>query len=243
MDLSVIIMAGGLGKRMQSSIPKVLHMLVHKPMLVHVIENAKRLNPKKIYIIVGKYKNVIESTLRTYVNMKDIEFVLQPEALGTGHAIQCALPKLEPNQNVLILSGDVPLLTSQTMQSMITDSPVSLLAADIDEPTGYGRIVQEDGKFTKIVEEKDATEEEKKIQTINAGVYCFRSEMLTTHLPKINNENAQNEYYLTDIFEILNSMDVDMRVVLLPSSKAMEMTGVNTKEQLEELEQKLSYSL
>ena len=243
MDLSVIIMAGGLGKRMQSSIPKVLHMLVHKPMLVHVIENAKRLNPKKIYIIVGKYKNVIESTLRTYVNMKDIEFVLQPEALGTGHAIQCALPKLEPNQNVLILSGDVPLLTSQTMQSMITDSPVSLLAADIDNPTGYGRIVQENGKFTKIVEEKDASEEEKKIHTINAGVYCFQSEMLTAHLPKINNENTQNEYYLTDIFEILNSMDVDMRVVLLPSSKAMEMTGVNTKEQLEELEQKLSYSL
>ena len=240
MDLSVIIMAGGLGKRMQSSIPKVLHMLLHKPMLVHVIENAKRLNPKKIYIIVGKYKNVIESTLRTYVNMKDIEFVLQPEALGTGHAIQCALSKLEPNQNVLILSGDVPLLTSQTMQSMITDSPVSLLAADIDEPTGYGRIVQENGKFTKIVEEKDASEEEKKIHTINAGVYCFQSEMLIAHLPKINNENAQNEYYLTDIFEILNSMDVDMRVVLLPSSKAMEMTGVNTKEQLEELEQKLS---
>ena len=240
-NLSVVIMAGGLGKRMQSTIPKVLHMLQHKPMLVHVIERSRQLNPEKIYIIVGKYKNVIEGTLRTYVNMNNIEFVYQHEALGTGHAIQCALPFLcEQNNKILILSGDVPLLTSQTMNNMITESLVSLLAASVDNPTGYGRIVQEENRFIKIVEEKDTSDDEKNIKIINAGVYCFDSQLLCKYLPKLNNNNAQNEYYLTDIFEIiLNNENVDVDVVVLPANKTIEITGINTKEQLEELENKL----
>lgn len=240
-NTSVIIMAGGLGKRMESKIPKVLHMLIHKPMLVHVIENARKINPEKIYIIVGKYKNIIESTIREYVTMNNIEFVLQEQALGTGHALQCALPNLlKTNNKILILSGDVPLLTSDTMNIMITKSQVSLLSATVDNPTGYGRIVQENNKFIKIVEEKDSNQEEKKIQTINAGIYCVDSQILCSYLPMINNNNAQEEYYLTDVFELIRQHeDFVIDVINLPKNKTIEITGVNTKDQLLELENKL----
>ena len=240
-NLSVIIMAGGLGKRMESSIPKVLHHLQSKPMLVHVLEKAKHLNPERVYIIVGKYRRIIEETLKQFLNIDSIIFVDQPDALGTGHAIQCVRPYLLHDTNkILILSGDVPLLTSQTMLSLVTESRVSLLATIVDDPTGYGRIVKKNGSFIKIVEEKDSSEEEKKIQLINAGVYCFTSEILCNYLPLINNKNTQQEYYLTDIFELIrNGNNEEMEVVVLPKQKGTELTGVNTKEQLQALEYKL----
>ena len=243
-NLHVLILAGGLGKRMQSTLPKVLHKLNGKPMLVRVIETAKLLSPKTFYLIVGKYEPIIRETLEQYMSLENIVFVKQSEALGTGHAVQCALPelaKLERHDKVLILSGDVPLLKEDSMRSLLTKDPVTLLTTKYDDPTGYGRIVTNSAnQFIKIVEQKDCNEDEKNIQIINAGVYAFEVGILCDHLPKLDNNNTQQEYYLTDIFEIILRDDqATIDAIELPMHKNLELIGVNTKEQLEELENKL----
>lgn len=244
MQLNVIILAGGLGKRMKSSIPKVLHKINNKPMLVHVLNTAKQLNPNKIYIVVGKFKDIIKETISQYVSINNIVFVDQPEALGTGHAVRCVNPYLlqhNPDEKVVILSGDVPLLKVNTIKSLINDKQVTLLSTKYSDPTGYGRIIQDDSfNFIKIVEQKDCNEDEKKIKTINAGVYLFNVDLLRKYIEMVNNNNAQNEYYLTDIFELIKMHEkIDIGVVELPSQRGIELTGVNTREQLEELESKL----
>jgi UDP-N-acetylglucosamine diphosphorylase/glucosamine-1-phosphate N-acetyltransferase len=242
-QLSVIILAGGLGKRMCSPLPKVLHKLMDKPMLVHVLENAMTLSPKIIYIVVGKYEAIIRETLEQYMSIDNIVFVNQPEALGTGHAIQCARPNLlaQPESDrVLILSGDVPLLRSQTMKDVMerTDEPVTIMTSTAENPHGYGRIITDKyANFVKIVEEKDCNNQERDIDVVNAGVYAFQIGLLCKYLPMISNNNAQQEYYLTDLFEIVReheSMDIGM--FHLPVEQSIELTGINTKEQLEELE-------
>ena len=243
-QLHVLIMAGGLGKRMQSTLPKVLHCLLEKPMLVRVIETAKLLHPSKIFIVVGKYREIIETTLQKYISLEHIVFVDQPEALGTGHALQCAIPELSllnEKDQLLVLSGDVPLLKLSTMRSMVKmKQSANLMTTFYKDPKGYGRIVTENGKLQKIVEEKDCDEREKQIQIINAGVYSFDIDLLCKYLPNLSNKNAQNEYYLTDIFEIiLQEETITIGMMQLPSHKNMELTGINTKEQLQELESKL----
>ena len=243
-NLHVLILAGGLGKRMNSTLPKVLHKLLDKPMLVRVIETAKCLSPTNIYIVVGKYEPIIRETLTRYMSLDNIIFVKQMDAQGTGHAVQCALPefaKLDRNDKVLILSGDVPLLKEDSMRSLITKDPVTLLTTKCDDPTGYGRIVTNSAnQFIKIVEQKDCNDEQKNIQMINAGVYAFEVGLLCDHLPKLDNHNSQQEYYLTDIFEIILRDDqAAIDAIELPKHKSVELVGVNTKEQLEELETKL----
>jgi bifunctional UDP-N-acetylglucosamine pyrophosphorylase/glucosamine-1-phosphate N-acetyltransferase len=249
-NLSVIILAGGLGKRMCSPLPKVLHTVLGKPMLVHVLENALTLSPKVIYIIVGKYETVIRNTLEQYVSIDNIVFVNQPEALGTGHAIQCARPHLlsQPEADrVLILSGDVPLLKSATMKEVMsrTMEPVTIMTSTSEDPTGYGRIIIDpNAAFIKIVEEKDCDDQERKIDVVNAGVYAFQIGLLCKYLPMISNNNAQHEYYLTDLFEIVRKHEsIEIGMFHLPIEKSIELTGINTKEQLEELEATLLRSL
>jgi UDP-glucose 4-epimerase len=254
----VVIMAGGLGKRMESKLPKVLHLVQNKPMLVHVIQKALLVNPEKIYIIVGKYKQVIRDTLYLFFNIKmfdyQIEFITQPESLGTGHAIQCCLPVLSKyiNTKVLVLSGDTPLISYDTIIALLKSSNKSqLLITDVEEPTGYGRIIKdENNKFSKIVEEKDCDDSQKKITTINSGIYVFDSEILCKYLPFLKNNNSQKEYYLTDVIEIINNQEnlnisenniIDM--YLLPKEKQLELVGVNTKTQLLELNAKLCPTL
>ena len=244
-DLCVIIMAGGLGKRMKSDIPKVLHCVLEKPMLVHVLEKANTLNPSKIFIVVGKYEPIIRSTLEKYMGLDHIEFVQQPEALGTGHAIQCARPQLlkYPDHQILILSGDVPLLRSQTMKQLVEKSaPANVLTSFVQNPHGYGRIILDTrGKFLKIVEEKDCLEEERAIQIVNSGVYCFVSSILCKYLPLLKNDNAQQEYYLTDVLELIKlGESQSVETTLLDVEQNMELIGVNTKEQLEELNDELT---
>lgn len=240
-NFSVIILAGGLGKRMQSDIPKVLHCLHEKPMLVHVLESALQLTPKMIYIVVGKYEPIIRETLARYMDISCICFVKQPDALGTGHAIQCARPYLlgQPSDDkVVILSGDVPLLKSKTIQAMMNQNgPVILMTSTIETPKGYGRIVcDEMGNFVKIVEEKDCNDAQRTIRVINAGIYAFGAGLLCKYLPLITNENAQEEYYLTDIFEIIRQKEsLTVAMYHLPVEQNFEIAGVNTKEQLEEL--------
>ncbi len=247
--LSVIILAGGLGKRMCSHLPKVLHKLMGKPMLIHVLENAMKLSPKNIYIVVGKYETIIRDTLVQYMDISRIIFVNQSEPLGTGHAVQFVRSYLiyQPiTDNVLILSGDVPLLKSETMKKLITLSTnsVTIMTSTTDNPKGYGRIITDKNtNFSKIVEEKDCSDKQREICVVNAGVYAFQIGLLCEYLPMISNNNAQNEYYLTDLFEIIRTQtNCNIGMYHLPIDQSIELTGVNTKEQLEELEKSLTTS-
>ena len=243
-DVCVVIMAGGLGKRMESELPKVLHLVKNKPMLVHVIQNAQKLNPLKILIVVGQYESIIKQILSTFIDLNTVKFVSQTIALGTGHAVQCCRNELMnyPDTKTLILSGDVPLLTSKTMSMVCNNiNSCNLLCTYIDNPHGYGRIKMQNNKFVKIVEEKDCTEEERKIGLINAGVYAFRTDILCDNIMMINNQNASNEFYLTDILEIIQKKHIDtIDMCILPQENSLELIGINTKEQLRLLNETLT---
>jgi UDP-N-acetylglucosamine diphosphorylase/glucosamine-1-phosphate N-acetyltransferase len=240
---TVIIMAGGLGKRMYSDLPKVLHKIGDVPMLVRVVREATALDPERILIVVGKYKDVIEETLAKYVSLDNIEFILQEEAQGTGHAILCCREALLSISNsgtkVLILSGDTPLVKSSTMRDMLmTTKNVNVAVTVLDNPHGYGRIVEKTGVFEKITEEKDCTNEEKAIRKINCGMYAFNADVLCTYLPHLKNDNAQKEYYLTDMIQIIKeNEETVVNTYEIPQNRQFELKGVNTREQLAELEQ------
>ena len=245
--LVVVIMAGGLGKRMDSDLPKVLHKIGKLPMIVHLLMKLKVLEKThkidKILIVVGKYREIIQKTIELYLKTNEITFIDQPTALGTGHAIQCCIEELKQytTHNALILSGDVPLLSANLMYNMVKNVSVSrLMTAIFDEPHGYGRIVEKEQQhttFDKIVEEKDCNEEEKKIKKVNCGIYTFDCEILCKYLPHLKNNNAQKEYYLTDILEIIkNNEKVNIEIYNIEKEKHHETIGVNTKAQLEELE-------
>ena len=241
----IIIMAGGLGKRMNSNIPKVLHKINGKPLLVHIIEQAFILNPLQILIVVGKYKDIIEQTLSEYVSLDKIKFILQAEALGTGHAIQCCRSELlqYPNKRILILSGDTPLIQSTTINDILSNfNKVKVVTTILENPYGYGRILEQDGAFVRIVEEKDCNSDEKKINKVNCGIYAFDSYILYEYLPLLQNNNSQKEYYLTDIIELIKKNEkIDIDLYNIPLDKQIEIIGVNTQEQLDELEKKWSH--
>lgn len=238
-NLIVIVMAGGLGKRMKSDIPKVLHKLGNKPMLVRVLETSFLLNPKKILLVVGKYRNIIQQTIQNFISIDKIEFIDQPEAKGTGDAVKCCMENLLEynNHTVLILSGDVPLVSEETMLNTVNDTKMcKIVVTKVNNPQGLGRILLNENKFIKIVEEKDCNEEQKKINIVNTGIYAFNSNILCKYLPLIKNNNAQNEYYLTDIIEIIkNNEKIDIDMFEISKDKQYELTGVNTPEQLIEL--------
>ena len=244
MSHSVIIMAGGLGKRMESNLPKVLHKVLNKPMLVHVIETSLSLKPDNIFIIVGKYLSVIEDILNKYDILKYIKFVEQSEALGTGHAIQCCRDHIKDlNSKVLILSGDVPLIKENTLLQMMDKlDKARIMTTVLDDPYGYGRIIENNNIFSKIVEQKDANDEEKKCKKVNAGIYAFDSNILYKYLPYLSNDNAQKEFYLTDVVEIIkNNENINIELFNIPKKQQIELSGVNTKQQLEDLNKVLKY--
>ena len=240
----VIIMAGGLGKRMKSDLPKVLHKIDNEPMLVHVIKQSKLLLPNKIMVVVGKYRRVIEETLMNYIDMENICFVDQSEPLGTGHAVQCCIPELKSdnmNTRVLILSGDVPLLQSNTMLKILTNlNKVKIAVTEFDDPYGYGRIVEQNNIFDKMVEEKDCNFEQKQIKKVNCGIYAFNSEILCKYLPLLQPNNSQGEYYLTDIVEIIKIHEkINIEMFEFSKEIQIEIIGVNTVEQLKLLESRI----
>jgi UDP-N-acetylglucosamine diphosphorylase/glucosamine-1-phosphate N-acetyltransferase len=238
-ELIIVILAGGLGKRMNSEIPKVLHFIANKPMLLHVLEEARLLHPQRILLVVGKYKNIISDELHKYTTLDDIEFVIQPEPLGTGHAMQCCKKELldHNNANVIILSGDVPLIQSSTLSTFLeTCDKVSITTTLLENPKGYGRIIEENTKFVKIIEEKDCNEDEKRITKVNCGIYAIDSNILCKYIDTLSNNNSQHEYYLTDIIQIIKENEgihIDMYEIC--KEKQHEVMGVNTIEQLDEL--------
>lgn len=247
----VIIMAGGFGKRMNSDLPKVLHQVIHPinknvslPMLIHVIMTATMLNPSKIFIIVGKYKNVISSCINEYIQNKTItnpdiiEYVNQEEPQGTGHAIMCSLEQISKFQNeqAIIMSGDVPLISHITLLNMLRKNQNTLLGTELDNPFGCGRILL--GKYNNIVEireEKDCNSDEKLIRLVNCGIYKIKVEHLTKFIPMITNNNNSHEYYLTDIVELLIKSDIPIELNILDKSLQYEIKNVNTQKDLEEL--------
>jgi UDP-N-acetylglucosamine diphosphorylase/glucosamine-1-phosphate N-acetyltransferase len=238
-NLNIIIMSGGLGKRMKSQLPKVLHKVNKVPMVVRVIKEAMKLNPKYILLVVGQYKDIIEKTLQEYNVLEKITFIIQEEPLGTGHAIQCCKDFLfihcNKNDKVLVLSGDTPMITSNLMLRMTLFKDVKLMYTKKENPSGYGRVQTLNNNFLKIVEDKDCNEDELKNHQVNCGIYSFRNELLSKYLNYLTNDNAQKEYYLTDLIEILKIHDFDINLYYLKKEEQKQLIGVNTKEQLIEL--------
>ncbi len=236
MELSVIILAAGQGTRMKSTMPKVLHALAGKPLVQHVIDNAYGLDATAVHLIYGHGGDQVRAALTD----PKLQWVLQAQQLGTGHAVQKAIPNVPDDHRVLILYGDVPLTRTETLQSLLTKQPqngIGLLTVNLPDPTGYGRIVRNAaGSVTSIVEQKDASDEQKKITEVNTGILCCAAKDLRRWLAALKNDNAQKEYYLTDII----AMCVNEGGVVethQPASRD-EVEGVNNRLQLADLERR-----
>lgn len=239
MSLQIVILAAGQGKRMYSTMPKVLHQLAGKPMLTRVVETAQQLNPDAIHVIYGHGGEQIKNALPTLA----VNWVFQAEQLGTGHAVMQALPHIPLASQVLILSADVPLIQAQTLRSLLDSNQsrvdkktsLSLLLATLDNPTGLGRIVRNDqGEICAIVEERDATEEQKHIREIYSGICCAQASDLARWLPKLSSNNAQGEYYLTEIITL--AVAEQLPITSMQATDSMEIQGVNDRLQLQQLE-------
>jgi bifunctional UDP-N-acetylglucosamine pyrophosphorylase/glucosamine-1-phosphate N-acetyltransferase len=230
----IIILAAGKGTRMQSRLPKVLHKIAGQPLLSHVLTAAKTVNDAKSIVVTGFGGDQVENTIGKQADA----FVTQPDQLGTGHAVQCALPHIRENAKVLILYGDVPLISPSTIGRMleaVTDNEMGLLTVTLDNPSGYGRIIRDtDNNIAAIVEQKDANPEQLKVNEVNTGVMALTSQQLMGWLPQIDNNNAQGEYYLTDLIAIATSDSV--KVKSIQPQSATEVEGVNNRVQLSQLE-------
>lgn len=231
MSLETLILAAGKGTRMKSKLPKVLHKVGGKPMLQHVIDAAKKAGSSREVVVIGSGAELVERTI------SDVEFVLQEKQLGTGHAVLSAEKNFaESKGTVLILCGDTPLLTGELLKNLVetheaSNCAATVLTAKMPDPAGYGRIIRDtDDTFKKIVEDKDATEFEKKISEVNAGVYCFDVQKLFGALGKVKNDNAQGEYYLPDVLPIL--MELGEQIGAFKAQYADETLGINSRVQL-----------
>lgn len=234
--LNIVILAAGQGKRMNSSLPKVLHPISTKPMLQHVIETAKTLNPTKLVVVYGHGGDQVQTAMNQVFTNNELSWAFQDKQLGTGHALKCALPELSHDGVTLVLYGDVPLISLNTLQQMLEvyQNNVVMLSDIIDNPKGYGRVVRDNGNIVAIVEEKDTSLKQKLIKEINTGFYLFPNQYLTKWLNGLSNNNAQGEYYLTDVVEAAHRDGV--KIDCVQSSHHYEVMGVNNKLQLEELE-------
>src|SRR5688572_12260196 len=236
MALEIIVLAAGLGKRMRSDLPKVLHPLAGRPLLGHVLETARALSPRRIAVVHGHGAEQVRAAFND-AGDAPIDWVLQAEQLGTGHAVRQALPGLAPDSDVLILYGDVPLVRPATLRRLVDASRdgLAVLTADLADPTGYGRILRDQaGRVAGIVEQKDASPSELAILEINAGFMALNGRRLAGWLAKINNRNAQKEYYLTDIVGLAVAEELGVSAVKVDDP--WEVAGVNSKQELAVLE-------
>ncbi len=231
--LSSVILAAGKGTRMYSNLPKVLHRIGHKTMLQHVIDTVLQLGSDRLYVVYGHGKTQLEQALQH----QPVQLVLQEQQLGTGHAVQQTIPYINDDEDILILYADTPLISKQTLEALIANKPqdgISLLTVVLDDPTGYGRIVREKGEVVAIVEQKDATKQQQSIKEVNTGIMLVPGKLLKHWLAKINNHNAQQEFYLTDIIGMAHQEG--RPIVATHPQYIYEVAGVNNRLQLAELE-------
>jgi bifunctional UDP-N-acetylglucosamine pyrophosphorylase/glucosamine-1-phosphate N-acetyltransferase len=242
--LDVLILAAGLGTRMRSRTAKVLHELGGRPLIAHVARTAAALTSRPVHVIVGHQAEQVEQAVRRELDEHGAVFITQAEQHGTGDAVMVARDALSnAGSTLLILSGDVPLVRAETLGALIQQhrahrgrgAACTMLTVKLEDPTGYGRIVRdEDGRFEKIVEQKDANSEERQIKEINAGIYCFETRSLFPALARVQPANAQGEYYLTDVPGILRADGEDVSIFL--HNDAREVSGINTRVELAEFE-------
>ncbi|UCG96177.1 MAG: bifunctional UDP-N-acetylglucosamine diphosphorylase/glucosamine-1-phosphate N-acetyltransferase GlmU [Burkholderiales bacterium] len=237
--MNIVILAAGLGKRMRSRLPKVLHCVAGRPMLDHVIGTAQavaagRGGPTRTVVVIG---HGAEQVRRAFSDRGDVDFVLQQPQLGTGHAVAQAVPRLDEAWPTLVLYGDVPLVRAETLQRLLdgAGSAVGVLTVRLADPTGYGRIVRDwHGNVLRIVEQKDASDDEKQIDEVNTGILVAPTGKLKAWLARLSNDNAQQEYYLTDV--VAQAVAEGVRVAGIAAADADETLGVNSKAQLAQLE-------
>jgi len=237
MALSVVILAAGKGTRMRSSLPKVLHVVADKPMVSHVIDSARHLGATNIYVVYGFGGDVLKATLTKENSGQDLTFVEQTQQLGTGHAVDQASPFLKDDEDVLVLYGDVPLTKISTLENLLQvkpDNGMALLTVHLANPTGYGRIVRTDGQVVGIIEQKDANPEQLTINEANTGILLANGGDLKRWLSGLSNENAQGEYYLTDI--IAAAHNEGKKIATAHPETEIEVEGANNRVQLASLE-------
>jgi len=232
--LTVVVLAAGQGTRMKSDLPKVLHPIGARPMLAHVIDSAQSLSPDAIHVVYGHGGERVKEQLSGL----PVSWILQSQQLGTGHAVSQAMEEIADSQIVLVLYGDVPLISPATLSRLVDaakDSRLGLLTAELDDPTGYGRIVRDSaGNVTSIVEQKDASPDQLAIAEINTGMLAVNAAQLRGWLSRIDNRNSQGEYYLTDIIAL--AVESGVRINAISTSDLSEIEGVNNRVQLAELE-------
>lgn len=240
-NLAIIILAAGIGKRLRSKKAKVLHEVAGEPMIMHVLRKAIALAPEKIIIVIGHQSEEVAACVRKYFS--NIKFVKQKDLLGTAHAVLQAKASLRSfDGTVLILSGDVPLIEEESLKLLIKNhkkrcNDLTIVTTIVKNPYGYGRVLREDGRIKKIIEERDATEEERKIREINTGIYAAKKGFLFEALKRVKRENAQEEYYLTDIVGI--SDGEGKKVGVFPIENPIEVMGINTRVELADAERYL----
>ena len=240
LDLSVIILAAGQGTRMRSDLPKVLQPLAGRPLLAHVLDCARELGASDVCVVYGHGGEAVRATFPA----AGIRWALQAQQLGTGHAMLQAMPGTPETNRVLVLFGDVPLLTVGTLNSMLDtgqEDDVLVLTVDMEDPTGYGRIIRDGDAVTGIVEEKDASDSQKEISEINTGVMVCPGTKLRQWLGRLSNENAQGEYYLTDVIGMAVADGIIVHGV--KAQNQVEVMGINDKKQLAEAERALQVRL
>ena len=233
MSLSVVILAAGKGTRMRSSLPKVLHKVAHKPMVQHVIDAAKDLNSENVSVVYGHGGEQLQEALAH----NSVNWALQAEQLGTGHAVKVADDFMPDDDTVLILYGDVPLIKTSTLERLLAIKPdqgIALLSVKLDNPTGYGRIIRENDKVVGIIEQKDASAEQLLINEVNTGIMAVNGKLLKEWLGNLSNDNAQGEYYLTDVIAMAHQQGFAIETA--HPDNGMEVEGANNRVQLAALE-------
>ena len=233
-NLGIIILAAGKGTRMKSDIPKVLHKIADKSMVVHVIETARKITNDNIHVVVGYKAQDVQTEINKYFK---VNFAIQKQLIGTGDAVKSAIFGIDPLiKDILVLYGDVPLIEENTIKNLIhkhrlNKAKISVLAMNMDDPTGYGRIILNDNnKMLCIKEEADANIREKKIKKVNTGIYCFDKQNLVSAIDKIKPDNNQSEYYLTDVIRITQKKNKKIIVVTIKDYR--QVIGVNTIKEL-----------
>ena len=237
MSFKVLILAAGKGTRFKSDLPKVLHKVLGKPMLWYVVKAAKEAGAEEIIVVVGHKKELVEEFLRS--EFPEVRTVHQEEQLGTGHAVMCVEELLKDyNRKVVVLNGDTPLVEPEEIKRLAeVDGDMVALTGEIDNPTGYGRVIRDDKEILEIVEEKDATEEEKKVKEVNTGIYAFDPEKLFEALKEIDNNNTQGEYYLPDVLKVFRNKG--WKVVPVVIKDFSTVMGVNNRYELSKAERTL----